>query len=264
MKSVLVDDTFNFFNPKAGVTYDLNQNNNLYLSFAVANREPNRTDYKNGNPEPEKLNDFELGWRYVSSDVQVSTNVYYMNYKDQLVLTGELNDVGAPLRKNIGDSYRLGLEIDANVEFGDKIQWNPNIAISSNKNKDYNIEVNNDVQNLGDTDIAFSPNLVIGNRLTYSPIESLQLSILTKYVSKQFMNNIKSEASVLDAYSQSDLNVQYVVEFDSFIKSITLSGLVNNIFNSKYESNGADYGGGYIYYYPQAGTNFLLGATLSF
>jgi len=98
----LVDDTFNFFNPKGGVTYDLNKNNNLYLSFAVANREPNRNDYENGNPEPEKLNDLELGWRYVSEDVQVSTNMYYMNYKNQLVLTGELNDVGAPLRSSNG------------------------------------------------------------------------------------------------------------------------------------------------------------------
>ncbi|MEP1016452.1 TonB-dependent receptor, partial [Maribacter dokdonensis] len=102
----LVDDTFNFFNPKAGVTFDLNANNNFYLSYAVANREPNRNDYENGNPKPEKLNDFELGWRYVSPSVQVNTNVYYMNYKDQLVVTGELNDVGAPLRENIGDSYR--------------------------------------------------------------------------------------------------------------------------------------------------------------
>ncbi|MGB5227970.1 MAG: TonB-dependent receptor, partial [Eudoraea sp.] len=106
----LVDDRFNFFNPKLGVTYDLNNANNLYFSFAVANREPNRNDYENGNPKPEKLNDFELGWRYVSPSVQLSTNIYYMRYKDQLVLTGELNDVGAPLRANVGDSYRLGLE----------------------------------------------------------------------------------------------------------------------------------------------------------
>ena len=94
----IVDDTFNFFNPKAGLTYTLNRNNNLYFSYAVAQREPNRNDYENGNPRPEKLNDFELGWRYLNPDFQINANVYYMRYKDQLVLTGELNDVGAPLR----------------------------------------------------------------------------------------------------------------------------------------------------------------------
>ena len=273
----LVDDTFNFFNPKAGVTYNLNQNNNLYFSYAVANREPNRNDYENGNPEPEKLNDFELGWRYVTSDVQVSTNVYYMNYKNQLVLTGQLNDVGAPLRENIGDSYRLGLEIDANINLGEKFQWSPNIALSMNKNRDFNFERDGVLQDLGDTNIAFSPDVVIGSRFTYSPAENLQLSFLSKYVGKQYMGNIDAEGSVLDAYSQSDFNVQYVIECDSFIKSITLSGLVNNIFNQENVTNGYFFtydddfsnpgtittieGAGY---YPQAGTNFLVGATLNF
>ncbi|MFK7812665.1 MAG: TonB-dependent receptor [Maribacter sp.] len=273
----LVDDTFNFFNPKAGVTYDLNQNNNLYFSYAVANREPNRNDYENGNPESEKLNDFELGWRYVSSDFQVSTNMYYMNYKNQLVLTGQLNDVGAPLRENVGDSYRLGLEIDANMKLGEKVHWSPNVAISTNKNKDFNFERDGVLQNLGDTNIAFSPNLVIGNQLTYNPSENFQLSALTKYVSKQYMGNIDSEGSTLDAYSQTDLNIQYTIDFNSIVKSITFSGLVNNVFDQLNVTNGYFFtfdddftdpntittieGAGY---YPQAGTNFLLGATILF
>ncbi len=273
----LVDDNFNFFNPKAGVTYDLNQNNNLYFSYAVANREPNRNDYENGNPKSEKLNDFELGWRYVSLNVQVSTNAYYMGYKNQLVLTGQLNDVGAPLRENVGNSYRLGLEIDANISLGNKFQWSPNIALSANKNKDFNFERDGELQNLGNTNIAFSPDVVIGNRLTYSPRENLQFSALTKFVGKQYMGNIDAEGSVLDAYSQSDLNVQYVVKCESFIKSITLSGLVNNIFNQENVTNGYffTYDDGFSNpgtittiegagYYPQAGTNFLLGATINF
>lgn len=273
----LVDDTFDFFNPKAGVTFDMNQNNNFYFSFAVANREPNRNDYENGNPEPERLNDFELGWRYVTSDLQVSTNVYYMDYKDQLVLTGELNDVGAPLRENVGDSYRLGLEIDAKVALGDKFKWSPNIALSTNKNKDFRFERDGVLQDLGDTNIAFSPNVVLGNMLTYSPVENFQISALTKYVGKQYMGNIDSEVSTLDAYSQTDLNVQYVIELDSFFKSITLSGLVNNIFDELNVTNGYFFtfdddfsnpgtittveGAGF---YPQAGINVLLGATINF
>lgn len=260
----IVDDTFNFFNPKVGVTYDLNANCNLYFSYAVANREPNRNDYEDGNPKPEKLDDFELGWRYVTSDIQLSTNVYYMKYKDQLVLTGELNDVGAPRRANVGDSYRLGLEIDASIALGSKFRWQPNIAVSGNKNVDFFFENDGLLQSLGNTNIVFSPNIIAGNRISYLPDDNLRLSLLTKYVGKQYMSNIDSEASVLDAYSQSDFNVSYEVPMDSVIKSIVFSGLVNNIFNAEFESNGADYGGGFIYYYPQAGTNFLIGAAVSF
>lgn len=273
----LVDDTFNFFNPKAGITYDMDRNNNFYLSYAKANREPNRNDYESGNPRPEKLNDFELGWRFVSQEVQLNTNVYYMNYKDQLVLTGELNDVGAPLRANVGDSYRLGLEIDATIAFGAHFRIRPNMALSSNKNRNFVFERDGILQELGDTNIAFSPNVIVGNVLSYLPKENLQFSLLTKYVGKQYMGNIDSENSTLSAYSQTDFNVQYEIRTDSFIKSIVLSGLVNNIFDSLYVSNGYFFtydddfstpgtittveGAGY---YPQAGINFLLGATLNF
>ncbi|WP_411556588.1 TonB-dependent receptor [Maribacter sp. TH_r10] len=273
----LVDDTFNFFNPKFGASYDLNQNNNFYLSFAVANREPNRNDYENGNPKPEKLNDLELGWRFVSPTVQLSTNVYYMKYKDQLVLTGELNDVGAPLRANVGDSYRLGLEIDAHLALGDKFSLNPNVALSSNKNKDFVFQRDGVLEELGNTDIAFSPDVIIGNAISYMPNENIQFSLLSKFVGKQYMGNIDSEGSVLDDYSQTDFNAQYTIETNSFVKRLTLSLLVNNIFDAKYVSNGYFYtyddtwsnpgqtatieGAGY---YPQAGTNFLLGATLDF
>ncbi|TDT41874.1 iron complex outermembrane receptor protein [Maribacter spongiicola] len=273
----LVDDTFNFFNPKAGVTFDLNTNNNFYLSYAVANREPNRNDYESGNPKPEKLNDFELGWRYISSAVQLNTNVYYMNYKDQLVLTGALNDVGAPLRENVGESYRLGLEVDANIILSEKFSIRPNIAVSTNKNQDFVFERDGELQELGGTNIAFSPNLIIGNIFTYSANENFQVSFLSKYVGKQYMGNIDSENSVLDAYSQSDLNMQYTINCNGFLKSIVFSGLINNVFNKKYVSNGYFFtydddfsvpdtittieGAGY---YPQAGTNFLLGATVNF
>ncbi|MET7029899.1 TonB-dependent receptor [Sediminicola luteus] len=273
----LVDDSFNFFNPKTGITYDMDRNNNFYLSYARANREPNRNDYESGSPRPEKLNDFELGWRYVSQEVQLNTNVYYMNYKDQLVLTGELNDVGAPLRANIGDSYRLGLEVDATIALGDRFRIRPNVALSTNKNRDYVFERDGVLQDLGNTNISFSPNVILGNVFTYLPKENLQFSVLTKYVGKQYMGNIDSENSTLSAYSQTDFNVQYEIRTKSFIKSIVLSGLVNNVFDSLYVSNGYFFtydddfstpgtittveGAGY---YPQAGINFLVGATFNF
>ncbi len=273
----MVDDTFNFFNPKLGVTYDLNNANNFYLSFAVANREPNRNDYENGNPKPEKLNDFELGWRYVSPSVQVSTNIYYMRYKDQLVLTGELNDVGAPLRANVGDSYRLGLEVDASIGIGKRFKLQPNIALSTNKNIDFLFQRDGELQNLGNTNIAYSPDIVVGNILSYLPNKKFQISLLTKYVGKQFMGNIDAEGSVLEDYSQTDFNIQYTFNTNSFIKSIVLTGLINNIFDAQYVSNGYFFtydddfsnpgtittieGAGY---YPQAGINFLLGATFNF
>ena len=268
-----VDDTFNFFNPKAGVTFDLNTNNNFYLSYAVANREPNRNDYESGNPKPEKLNDFELGWRYVSTDVQVNTNVYYMSYKDQLVLTGELNDVGAPLRENIGDSYRLGLEIDANIRISDKFSIRPNVALSTNKNIDFFIDRDDVLQGLGNTNIAFSPSLVAGNILSYTPCQALSLSLFSKYVGEQYLSNTDTEASKLDAYFTTDFNVTYEIKMNRILKSIVISGLVNNILNEKYVSNGYTYLDSWSTpgntfevqgFYPQAGANFLIGATLNF
>lgn len=272
-----VDDSYRFLNPKAGLTFNLNTKSNFYLSYAVAQREPNRNDYKSGNPKPEKLEDYELGWRFITPDMKFSTNIYYMKYKDQLVLTGELNDVGAPLRANVGDSYRIGLEVDANIALGDRFRWQPNLALSNNKNKDFFFQRDAVLQNLGHTNISFSPNIIAGNQISYLPNDRLQLSLLTKYVGKQYMGNIDSETSILDAYSQSDFNVTYEMRTNSFIKSIVISGLVNNVFNAKFESNGYFFtydddfsnpgttttieGAGY---YPQAGINFLLGATVSF
>jgi len=273
----LVDDTFSFFNPKAGITFDLDPNNNFYFSYAVANREPNRNDYENGNPKPERLNDFELGWRYFSPSFQLNANAYYMRYKDQLVLTGELNDVGAPLRANVGNGYRLGLELEAHIQLGNKLVLRPNIALSDNRNLDFLFQRDGQLQNLGNTHIAFSPKLVAASMLSYLPNDNLQVSLLSKFIGKQYMGNIDSGNSVLESYSQTDLSVQYAIETHTFIKSIVLSGLVNNIFDADIVSNGYfftfddDYSNpGTITtiegtgFYPQAGTNFLLGATVNF
>ncbi|MDO8317293.1 MAG: TonB-dependent receptor, partial [Flavobacterium sp.] len=158
VQPTLVDDTFNFFNPKTGLTYTINSGNSVYLSYARANREPNRSDYEGGNVKPEKLNDFELGWRYVAEKVQFNTNVYYMSYKDQLILTGSLDDVGAPIRSNNEKSYRLGLEVDATIALTDQLIIRPNFTLSANKNIDLAVEG----QDYGTTDIAYSPSIIAG------------------------------------------------------------------------------------------------------
>ncbi|KDN56778.1 TonB-dependent receptor [Flavobacterium seoulense] len=261
----LVDDTFNFFNPKAGLNFQLDPKSTFYFSYARANREPNRTDYEGGNVKPEKLNDFELGWRFNSENFQLNSNLYYMAYKDQLVLTGGLNDVGAPIRTNSGDSYRLGLEVDAVFRLSDKWTIAPNFTISDNKNVDFFSEDSNgDLANLGNTNIAFSPEFIAGNILSFSPLQPLKLNLLSKFVSDQYMNNIDDTSSKLKDYFVNDFNAVYEIKTKSIFKSIMVNLLVNNIFNVDYVSNGTDYGGGYVYYYPQAGTNFLAGLTLKF
>ena len=277
LETGLVNDNFNFFNPKAGLNYDLNSKNTLYFSFARANREPNRDDYSNGTPKPEQLNDFELGWRSISEKTKLNVTAYYMKYKNQLVLTGALNDVGSPLRENVGDSYRLGLEVNADLYLSEKWLLRPNIALSENKNQRYYFQKDGVLQDFGNTTIAFSPNVVAGNYLTFAPSNNLQFSILSKFVGKQFMGNIEAENSELQSYFVNDLNVSYEIQPKSVFKSVLFSVLVNNLFNTKYVSNGYYYtyddtwtnpgntvtldGAGY---YPQAGLNFLAGIIMKF
>ena len=273
----LVDDTFNFFNPKAGATYKLNDSNSLYFSYARANREPNRTDYESGSPKPEKLDDFELGWRYLSDKIKLNANGYFMKYQDQLVLTGELNDVGEPIRTNSGDSYRVGIELDATFQLSEEWVLQPNVTLSQNKNKEFYFTRDGVLQNLGDTNIAYSPNIVAGNRLAFMPVNYFQISLYSKFVGEQYMANIDSDGSKLESYFVNDLNVSYEFRPKTIFKSILVSALVNNIFDLKYVSNGYFYtydddysnppaittieGAGY---YPQSGINFLVGLSLKF
>lgn len=272
-----VDARFNFFNPKAGITYVANRKNQMYLSYAKAQREPRRNDFENNIDTPEKLHDVELGWRFKTDRVKLNTNLYGMFYKDQLVLTGQIDDSGAPVRTNSGKSYRIGLEIDAAVQLTEQLVWQPNIAVSNNKNVDFVTEMDGEIRNLGKTDISYSPNIIAGNVFTYSPLDNLQFALLSKYVGEQFMGNTESQVSKLDDYFVSDFNIQYQWQPKKIFESITITGLVNNIFNKKYVSNGYYFtyddtwsnpgsvttieGAGY---YPQATTNFLVGAVLRF
>jgi len=272
-----VNDTFKFFNPKAGLSFQLNDKNSFYGYFGIANKEPRRDDYENGSVKPERLYDYELGWKFNAQKVKVNANAFYMNYKDQLVMTGALNDVGAPIFTNSGKSYRVGLEVESSIAISKKLILNPNITLSQNKNQDFYFQRDGQLQNLGSTNIAFSPNFIFGNQLIFMPINNFQISFLSKYVGEQFMGNIDSNQSKLEAYFVNDLNINYEWKLNKGIQSIVFSGLVNNIFNLEYESNGYFYtydddwsnpgstttieGTGF---YPQAGINFLLGVNLKF
>ena len=272
-----VNDTFRFFNPKAGINYQLNGKNAFYVYFGIANKEPRRDDYENGAIKPERLFDYELGWKYNSRKVKWSANAFYMRYNDQLVLTGALNDVGSPIFTNSGKSYRFGFEAEATIAITEKLFLNPNATISQNKNQDFYFQRDGVLQNLGNTAIAYSPNLIFANRLIFLPIKKFQVSLLSKFVGAQYMGNIDSENSKLDAYFVNDLNLNYEWNLNKKIKSIIFSGLINNIFDLEYESNGYFYtyddnwsipgiintieGTGY---FPQAGINFILGMSMKF
>lgn len=274
-----VDTNFSFFNPKAGFTYVFNRNNKLYFSYARANREPNRNDFENGVSTHETLDDFELGWRYKSDNIQLNTNVYYMNYKNQLVLTGEIDGVGAPIRATSGNSYRLGLEIDADIQLGNQFNIKPNIAVSDNRNRNFNATINGSLRNLDNIPISFSPNVIFGNIITYQPTNNFQIALLSKYVGEQFMSNLNSVISsqdVLESYFTSDINFVYTVRTNKIFDEIIFTGLINNIFDYEYvdrgyyytfdfsDGNGNTITGDGAGYYPQATRNFLIGATFKF
>ena len=273
-----VNDTFLFFNPKAGITYTLNTASSIYGYFGIANKEPRRDDYedKASKPKAENLQDFELGYKFRNNKTTLNINAFYIKYKDQLVATGALNDVGSPIFENSGKSYRLGVEIESSIKVTNEVMIQPNITLSTNKNKDFEFKRDGILTNLGNTNIAYSPNIVAGNNITLTPIKSLQVSFLTKFVGKQYMGNIDAKKSVLPDFTTSDLNITYEWKINKGIKSIVFSGLINNFFNRTYESNGYFYtyddnwsgpgtttieGAGF---YPQAGINFLAGMNLKF
>jgi iron complex outermembrane receptor protein len=276
--NMILDKEYNFFNPKFGFSYKFKPNSMLYLSYARANREPSRSDYEsNLLIKPEELNDLELGWRIRNEKIKLNINSFYMLYSNQLVLTGELDDVGTPIRTNSGNSYRLGIEIDNLLKLSERIKFQTNITVSSNKNKEIISKVDGEIYNYGKTNISFSPNLIASNIFSYMPNEYTTLSLLSKYVSDQYMSNNDSKNSILESYFINDLNFTYQIRTNKLFDSIIFSVLINNLFNIEYISNGYYYtyddtwsdpnrvttieGTGY---YPQATRNFLAGIQLRF
>ena len=280
-----IDETFHFFNPKVGLNWQIDRNNRLFGSFSVAHKEPTRNNYTDGkfyeHPKQERLLDYELGYTYANSWLNLGANLYYMDYKDQLVLTGELNEIGEPLAANMPDSYRMGVELMAGVRTDFGLSWDINATWSRNRIQNFTetLYENEDASGAkweihhGDTPIAFSPDFVLNNRLSYQ-VKKFEVSLQSQYVSKQYMSNAHQEDHVLDAYFVSNLNLAYSFKLP-FVKSATIGLTIYNLFNEEYENNG--YAGSGFYmdngervrynyagYAAQAGTNVLGHLSLNF
>ncbi|OOQ60469.1 TonB-dependent receptor [Mucilaginibacter pedocola] len=295
LNNIQQNATLNFFNPKVGVTYEFDGQNNVYASFAVGNREPNRDDYTNSTPasrpKAENLKDFEAGYRVATSAFRGGINLFYMLYKNQLILTGSLNDVGAQIRSNVKDSYRTGIELDGRLKITKALSWAATATISSNKIKNYGQFLNNYDDGsqafilLKKTNIAFSPSFIGSSELSLTPIKGGEIAFISKYIGQQYLDNTSNTNPVgfpvsgnnayvtdrlLKSYFVSDVRVRYNFSVRS-VKNIGLGLQVNNVFNKKYEANGATYpdieGGqvvNYNYYFPQATRNFMASVSLSF
>ena len=276
-ESININENYGFFNPKAGLVYTHTPSNKFYISLARAHREPSRSDFENGNPQPEELNDYELGWRFNTEKTNLLVNFYFMDYTNQLALTGALDDVGSPIRENVGKSSRLGIEIEGTFSLANRWTWQPNLTLSRNRNQDFYFQRDGVLTHLGDTQLSFSPAMVAGNIIAFQPSSQWEIALLTKHVGEQFMGNIDSETSRLEAYTVSDLNVNYRILAKSLFKEINVSLLLNNFLGTKYVSNGYFYTSDDDYsvpgvvstiegagYYPQARFNFLAGLSLRF
>lgn len=270
--TVKVNRDFDFFNPKAGITYNKNGWKG-FLSYSIANKEPNRDDFEAGinqQPERERLDDMELGIEKTYKQTSWAATLYYMHYKDQLVLTGRINDVGAYTRTNIPKSYRMGIELQGTAKVNTWMNIAANLALSKNKVTDFT-EYLDDYDNGGqkatqfnETDIAFSPAAVGSAVINFLPVNNIELGLIGKYVSKQYLDNTQDESRKLDAFYTQDIRLIYTLK-NKWLKELNITGQVNNIFNSKYEPNGYTYsyiyGGNRItesFYFPMAGTNFMV------
>ena len=283
LQKLAVNDHFNFFNPKAGLNWDIDSNNRVYASFSIAQKEPTRNNYTDGNadeyPKAEKLYDYELGYTYRNTWLSAGVNFYYMDYKDQLVLTGELNEIGEAMARNVPDSYRTGVELMLGVKPCRWFQWDINGTLSKNRVKNfteklYEDEWKNPIEvEHGNTPIAFSPDFILNNRFSFSH-KGFEAALQSQYVSKQYMSNAKQAEQTLDAYFVSNLNLAYTFQLPH-VKSVTVGFTIYNLFNEKYENNGYAGSGytlkdgkperyNYAGYAAQAGTNVMGNLSIRF
>lgn len=280
--TLVIDRKFDFVNPKAGISYSKNGWQH-YLSYAVARKEPNRDDFEAGlsnQPKPEVLQDFEAGTEKRTPKYQVGITAYYMLYKDQLVLTGMINDVGAYTRVNVPNSYRAGIEVQGGYVFSKWFNTTANLTLSRNKIKsftefmddyDANFEwIGQQSASHSNTDIAFSP-AVTGNLiLNFVPTKAIELSLMSKYVGRQYLDNTQNDLRSLNAFYTQDARFIWTVP-KKYFGQWNITAQVNNIFDKKYEPNGYTYP--YVfdgavtadnYYFPMAGTNFMMGVNVRF
>ncbi|MEY2918350.1 MAG: hypothetical protein RIS73_2064, partial [Bacteroidota bacterium] len=274
--SIVIKNNYNFVNPKLGVTYT-NNNWQAYASYALAQHEPNRDDYEAGNtqqPKPELLNDFEAGIEKKKSNYSFGANLYYMQYKDQLILTGKINDVGAYTRTNIPNSYRTGIELQGKLMATKWLNVAANITFSKNKIKNFT-EYLDDYDNGGQqtnfypsTDIAFSPNTIAGASINIIPVKNAEVNLISKYVSRQYLDNTSLKSRSLNPYYTQDVRLSYLLEGKIF-KATSIILQLNNVFSKKYEPNGYSfsyiYGGSLTtenYYFPMAPFNCMLGVNI--
>jgi iron complex outermembrane receptor protein len=281
LRDVTQSHHYHFFNPKAGVYYRPDQSQEAYLSYGRANREPNRSNFIDADPNgkqpvAETLNDFEAGYTYKTSHFLLGANLYYMSYHDQLILTGEINDVGGPIMVNVDESYRAGIELSGGLKISRSLNWDVHATLSRNKIKNFTEYVDNwdtrdqDAFDLGKTDLAFSPELIVNSQISFKPHKLLNIILLSNYVSDQYIDNTSNNDRKLNDWFVSNLKIDYQLK-NVLFDEVKLHLLVNNLFNEEYESNAWVYS--YIYggerykmdgYFPQAGINFLAGVTIRF
>ncbi|MBP6478028.1 MAG: TonB-dependent receptor plug domain-containing protein [Chitinophagaceae bacterium] len=272
-----INKNFNFFNPKAGVSY-IKNGWKAYTSYSIANKEPNRDDFEAGalqQPLPERLHDIEAGIKKQTSNYNWAATVYFMNYENQLVLDGKINDVGAYIRTNIPNSYRLGIELQGAIKFNSWMNAAANISLSENKVKNFTEYIDDydnggqKTNNFSSATIAYSPSVVGGATINFIPVKNGELSLLSKYVSKQYLDNTSNNARSLNAFFVQDVRAIYTIK-NKGLKEINIIAQLNNVFGKKYEPNGYSFsyfvGGETVtenYYFPMAGRNFMLGLNIS-
>lgn len=274
--TLFVNRSFDFVNPKAGITYTQN-GWQAYFSYALGHKEPNRDDFQAGvknQPKAETMHDLELGVDKKTSNYQYGANIYYMYYYNQLVLTGQINDVGAYPRINIPHSYRLGIELQGAAVVNKWMNVAANLTLSKNKVAsfvEYIDNYDNGGQNTAlhrNTDISFSPNVTGAATINFLPTHHFEISLISKYVGKAYMDNSQNEGRKLNGFFVQHIRASYTLQQWLF-KEWHITGQVNNLFNKKYEPNGYTYS--YISnntlttengYYPMAGTNFMIGINI--
>lgn len=276
--------SLNFFNPKAGITYAFSKNLKTYASFAVARKEPNRNDYTEtsvaSRPKPELMHDWEAGIDLQNDKLTGGINFYYMNYFDQLVLTGQVNDVGSYTRTNIDRSYRTGVEIQAVVKLNKKFALGSNLTLSENRILSYSeftdvydsnyTYVGQEAISYANSPIAFSPAVTSTAQLIYTPSSNTECRLIGRFVSEQFMDNTGNRKSMLPSYSVLDLRASWSPEIRG-MKRVRFDLYLNNLLDALYSSNGYTFGYRVDtnsirenFYYPQAGFNFMGQITVDF